>query len=100
MAVRCPRLSLCGALLLLAAPSGCTKKPLQDIDAGGGGGGFPPIGHLDGGIALDVGGSADVGSATDLSGGADGAGGGGFDGSWDAAPGNRRSFNVTSQVST
>jgi hypothetical protein len=96
MAMRCPRLSLCGALLLLAAPSGCTKKPLQDIDAGGGGG-FPPIGNPDGGIALDVGG------ATDLAGGADRLvfdAGGGFDGPWDAAPGNRRSFNVTSQVST
>src|SRR5678815_4303884 len=89
---------LCCAVVLLSAPA-CTKKALQEIDAGGSG--IIPTGG--GGVgAGNSGGTIDGGSATDVGvtgvGGA-GSGGGSVDAAWDAPFTGRRSFVVTSQIS-
>jgi hypothetical protein len=87
---------LCGVVLLLAAPEGCTKKPLQELD----GGGIGPIGGTgDGGIQINV-----DGAVGDVAGTADAVGidtgGGGFDAAFDAPSSGLLSFNVTSQLRT
>jgi hypothetical protein len=82
-------LGLFGAVLLVAAQAGCTKKALQVLDGGAGGILPPPADAGYDGAASDSGGFTDAG-----------AGGGAVDTAWDVAFAGRRSFEVTSQVST
>jgi hypothetical protein len=89
IAARSRFLAVCGALLLLAAPAACTKKALQRLD-GSGGGILPP--PTDAGPGFD-------GAAADSLGVAD-ADNGATDAAWDVAFAGRRSFDVTSHVST